>query len=297
MKKLPHHFLFAFLMLYLASNQVLFAQAKRENKENLPVATQWLFDAAGDSGRSAINAVYMLECPRPTSKGTGFLLQGGYIITAAHVVKDCQVSDLVGVASSGEKISFNKMSIDLKRDLAILIPSKKIDGGLLLGSDNDPPVGTVVSTWGFPLAYNGPAPLLSVGYLSGFIAQQTDQTGTSFVKHLVVNSAFNPGNSGGPLFRASDNRVIGVVVSKHAPLTQFHQNALKALANQQSGFVYNATDENGIQIQFSEAQLVASLLIFYRQLSQVMIGEAVSVSELRVFLSEQGIKQPNNATK
>jgi hypothetical protein len=176
-----------------------------------------------------------------------------------------------------------------------LTPTTSLKGGLLLGEDNAPSVGTVVSTWGFPLGYNGPAPLLSVGYLSGFSANprppRKTETGNQVVKHLVVNGAFNPGNSGGPLFKANDDRVIGLVVSKHVPMTAFQLSALKALASNQSGVVFNATDKNGKNISFVESQLVADLLDGYKKLAQVMIGEAVSVSELRAFLNEQGIKE------
>jgi len=58
-----------------------------------------------------------------------------------------------------------------------------------LGDDKVLKAGDPVTTWGFPLIYNGPAPLLSVGYLSGFEAVQQ---GDKVVKHLVANGAFNP---------------------------------------------------------------------------------------------------------
>lgn len=125
--------------------------------------------------------------------------------------------------------------------------------------------------------------------MSGYKAEMK---GNISVKHLIVNGAFNPGNSGGPLFQATDNKVIGVVVSKHAPINQFQLSALNALANNKSGVVFTATDEKGTQIRFVESQLVADLLEHFRSLTQVMIGEAISVSELRTFLNEQGIKEP-----
>lgn len=179
---------------------------------------------------------------------------------------------------------------DPARDLAILTPTEKLAGGLTLGLDDTVAVGTAVSTWGFPLGYNGPAPLLSVGYLSGFIAYRKDTASTDILKHLVVNGAFNPGNSGGPLFASNDNRVIGIVVSKHAPITPFHVSAIKALAENRSGVTFTATDDKGKQTVFVESQIVADLLQYFRNLAQVMIGEAISVSELKAFLAEKRIK-------
>jgi len=58
--------------------------------------------------------------------------------------------------------------------------------------------------------YNGIQPLLSVGYIAGF---RSVTKGGKTSKHLIVNGAFNQGNSGGPLMMAQNNRVGGVVVA------------------------------------------------------------------------------------
>lgn len=255
-------------------------------KKNIPIASKWLLDAAGETGRSAITSVYMIVCQKTSKKGTGFLLKDGPIITNAHVIEGCQTTDVLAYSHLGERVLFSKATTCPQKDLAILVPKNKLDGGLLLGPKKDPKVGNIVSTWGFPLGYNGPAPLLSVGFLSGY--QQTE----SGVKYLVVNGAFNPGNSGGPLFMAENNLVVGVVVSKHAPIGQFHLSALNVLANNRSGIIFTATDEKGKSINFAESQLVAELLEYFRGLTQVMIGEAISVSELRTFLAEQNLEEP-----
>ncbi len=83
--------------------------------------------------------------------------------------------------------------------------------------------------------------------------------------------------------------MIGVVVSKHAPISQFHKDALLVLAQNQSGVVYTATEPNGTQRNFVESQLVADILGGFRQLTQVMIGEAISVEVLQEFLKENSI--------
>jgi len=64
-----------------------------------------------------------------------------------------------------------------------------------------------------------PAPLLSVGYLAGFMDHPIRSKPP---KHLAMNGAFNPGNSGGPLFKSNEDKVIGIVVSKHAPISKSH---------------------------------------------------------------------------
>jgi len=256
------------------------------SSDNLPVSTQWLMDATGDVGRAAINSVYMIICPSIESKGTGFKIVNGPIVTNAHVVKDCKPSEILAISANGDHIRFNRVIKDTKRDLALLIPEIQLHGGLSL-ADEEPEVGNIVNTWGYPLMYNGPAPLLSVGYLSGFIAEKN---GNDVVKHYVVNGAFNPGNSGGPLLLGNNDKVIGVVVAKHVPFTKFQNSALEVLGKNKSGIQYNATNDKGEVIPFAESQLVADLLNHFRYLTQVMIGEAISLNELRDFLEESGYK-------
>jgi len=250
--------------------------------DNIPISTQWVLDAVGDVGRTAVKSVFMIVCLKTQSKGTGFLLKSGVIITNEHVIQNCKASDIIAISSYGTQIHFKDLIFDSERDIAILTPVIKLRGGLELGNDSALKVGQSVSTWGFPLGYNGPAPLLSVGYLAGFRAYNNSNN----IKHLVVNGAFNPGNSGGPLFASNDNKVIGIVVSKHAPISQFHLSAIKALANNKSGVVFTTTDQNGNTHSFVESQIVADLLEYFRGLTQVMIGEAISVEELKEYLKE-----------
>lgn len=249
----------------------------------IPASTQWTLDAAGDTGRSAITSVFMIVCPQTGSKGSGFLINGGLVVTNEHVVRGCGANQIIAVSAFGQKFAITQVWIDANRDLAILKPVTALNGGLELSKSDNLQVGESVTTWGYPLGYNGPAPLLSVGYLAGFISYQA---GAEIKKHLVVNGAFNSGNSGGALFRASDNKVIGIVVNKHAPISQYHQQAIEALAQNKSGVVFTATDGNGKATQFVESQIVADLLVHFRSLTQVMIGEAIAVEELIDMLKE-----------
>lgn len=258
-------------------------------EESLPIATKWLLDSTGDVGRSAISSVYMLTSTATQSKGTAFLLKTGVVVSNWHVIEGATTVDLVGMSSEGTQIRFEEIVVDRNRDLVVLKPQVALKGGLNIRREIDVPVGTQVTTWGFPLGYNGPAPLLSVGYLSGFNDSPPYEETASIVKHLVVNSAFNPGNSGGPLMVSGEDQVIGVVVSKHAPLTQFIASAITALSRSRSGVVFNYQDQNGNAQSMVEAQVVAEVLKYFRSLTQVMIGEAIASSELISFLDSEGI--------
>jgi S1-C subfamily serine protease len=260
------------------------AQESEKHTDAIPTAVRWTLDAAGPTQRAAIKSVVLLYCQKTNMKGTGFFLREGLIVTNNHVVEGCKAEEMKANPFGAQEFGFTKMATGKDADLAVLKPSKQFSDGLELGPDSDAQIGTSVDTWGFPLTYNGPAPLLSVGYIAGYVK---DGENGKEVKHIVVNGAFNPGNSGGPLFRANDNKVIGVVVAKFHLYPSFVQQAIQAMSNQQSGFMYSGKDEHGNPKSFSEGQVTAMVLDQFYRTTQVMIGEAISVSELRAFLKKK----------
>lgn len=276
--------LLGFLALTVSASTVsVWGEEMAEREARAPIATQWVLDAVGPEGRTAVKSVYMIVCPNTASKGSGFLVDNGAIVTNEHVIHGCAAGEIVAVSSFGDRVGFSSLKVDAERDLAALIPSKPLQGGLRLAKTSQIDVGSVVRTWGYPLGYNGPAPLLSVGYLSGFRVQQAEKGRP--VKHLVVNAAFNSGNSGGPLFAKTENEVVGVVVNKALPLfTPFVQLAIQAFANNKSGVVFSGTGADGKPIQMVESQLVAEIVASLRDMAQVMIGEAIAVEELAAFV-------------
>jgi hypothetical protein len=229
----------------------------------------------------------MLVSSKTSLKGSAFALSTGTVISNEHVVRGSAPGDLVAVASDGRRLAVRNLTTDTNRDLAAIVLTEHPATGLRI-QQNPPSIGDMVHTWGYPLAYNGPSPLLSVGYLAGFNPARVAPT-APIVKHYVVNGAFNPGNSGGPLIAGVEDAAVGVVVSKHAPISAWHLSAIEALKAQQSGFVYTATDAAGKQVNFSEGQLVGELLQYFRDMTQVVIGEAIAADELVHFLDERGI--------
>lgn len=254
---------------------------------NMPIATDWLLTAAESSNHPAIKSVYLVYSNKTQKKGTAFALTSGLLITNEHVVKGSNANDMVAVSSEGQKNNVKRLVVDDNRDLAALEFEVTPSEGLKI-QKLPPSIGAKVHTWGYPLAYNGPSPILSVGYLAGFNPVKKKEE-SEVVKRYVINGAFNPGNSGGPLFDQSEDAVIGVVVAKHAPISALHLSAIEALKRQGSGFQYTATAPNGQQIKFSEGQLVGELLQYFRNITQVVIGEAIASTELIDFLSEHGI--------
>jgi hypothetical protein len=246
-------------------------------------------DAAGPEQRKSLKAVYLIACPN-VGFGSGFLLDTGIVVTNVHVVATCTEQTLVGISTTNKQVKFSRIVRDSSRDLALLIPAEKLTNGLKLAAKDSPEAGTTVSTWGYPFGYNGISPLLSVGYVSGY--REDTQSGKA-VKHIVVNGAFNHGNSGGPLLVSHDNEVIGVVVLTFHFYPVEVKQIIDGLSKMESGFmIATVTQPDGSKKQISEAQVTAMVLNEFYEKTQVMIGEAVAASELRAMIKQHSSELP-----
>jgi S1-C subfamily serine protease len=218
------------------------------------------------------------------------LIKGDIVVTNAHVTATCNETNLVGVSTSSEQIHFSLVIKDQDRDLALLVPAKPISGGFNLATTDSVTPGTQVSTWGYPFYYNGISPLLSVGYVSGY---RVVSAGGKNVKHLVINGAINHGNSGGALLPAGRTDVIGVVVATYHFYPPEVKQIIDALSNQANGFqVGRVRQPDGTQKSISEAQLTSMVLEEFYEKTQVMIGEAIAVSELKNMIKDHAQELP-----
>jgi S1-C subfamily serine protease len=255
----------------------------------IPTAAPMTTDLAGGSGASAFPSVFRVLCPAKQSSGTGFLHKSGKVITVFHVVAGCSAQDILLLGIQGQPFKVTNIVVDDVVDLALLTPAQEIKAPTLAISENDRHViGSQVSTWGYPAGYNGLAPLLSSGYLSGTDAL-LGPSGKP-VNRIVVNAAFNSGNSGGPLVEIDGNRVIGVVASKLAPLPDYIEKALKALKEAKYGLMFTKTIQDGTTINISEAQVTEEILQYLRSQTQLVIGHAVLAKDLRAFLKANHIE-------
>jgi S1-C subfamily serine protease len=275
-----------------------FAQAQSEPPNaqqsiQVPVDTQMTLDAAPPLQKRVIHSIIYLMCKKTNMKGTAFVVSGGIVVTAAHVVCGCDAADLEARTTLSQRVEFSRLVRDDDRDLAALRPKESLQGGVELATDANAAMGERVNTWGFPLIYNGPAPLLSVGYVSGYYQAQADNfcspsQGSKNLKfkHVVVNGAFNPGNSGGPLFVFGQNKVIGVVIWKRIAFSDQVRTAIDGFHHPKlsTGGTFLEKLPDGTSRAISDQEAIARVLEEFYNKVQVNIGEAVSVSELRTFL-------------
>jgi hypothetical protein len=248
-----------------------------------------VLDAAGPAQRKSLNAIYLIVCPG-VGAGSGFLLDTGTMVTNSHVVATCNEQNLVAIGAANKPVKFSRVINDPDRDLALLLPTEKLAGGLKIASSDMPQPGTPVTTWGYPFVYNGASPLLSVGYVAGFREAIPERANNKRIRHIVVNGAFNHGNSGGPLLIAQEDQVIGIVVLTY----NFYPPAIKRFIDQLSeekyGMQWTFTQPNGAKQDVSEAQITAAILGEFYQKTQVMIGEAIGASELIAMLKEHSFE-------
>jgi S1-C subfamily serine protease len=284
---------FLAVVIFSVASFAVAQQSKPTASGSIPVSTQNLLDGVKSTeSKSTIKSVLMLECPKDGMKGTGFVLPaGGIVATNSHVVGNCSAQELVGKSSvSVEDVKFVSMERDPHRDLALLCTGKPLPFSLTLKGDANPPVDSEVETWGYPLFYEDAAPVLSRGYVAGYTMGR-DSDGhlkNPPVRHLIVNGAINPGNSGGPLIDRVSGKVIGIVVEKWALFSPSVGAVITGLQHSKTmtGGGLQVTDANGVTMGVSNEVAMAIALKEIYDKSQVMIGEAISVSELNAFINE-----------
>ena len=156
--------------------------------------------------RSDWNLPWRME-PVDSAMGSGFLIDGGRVITNAHVVADAR-EILVRRPDQANPYVATVAAVGNDCDLAVLrIADPAFAKGLkALALGEVPRSGSRVLTYGFPLGgqdVSSTAGIVSRVESRGYVHSGIDA-------HLVVqtDAAINPGNSGGPVVQ--DGRVVGV---------------------------------------------------------------------------------------
>jgi len=141
-----------------------------------------------------------------TGFGSGFVIEPGYVITNAHVVRGA--ARVITLYHDGVSEEAEVIALDSQRDLALLKIDRNIKAALLGDSDNIK-TGEIVLAIGSPLGLPGPSVALGVVSAVGRTIVGED----IILEDLIqTDAAINPGNSGGPLVNA-EGKVIGITTA------------------------------------------------------------------------------------
>ncbi len=164
-------------------------------------------EAYVDVYRETIPSVVLVRTyGRAAGQGSGFVTDGGHVLTNDHVVADAGPIR-VGFRGGGWRAA-TVAGTDPYSDLAALrVPERPSSASPLSFVRSDPPVGTPVVALGAPFALAGTA---SAGVISGQDRSLDAGSGFAVPDAVQTDAAVNPGNSGGPLVTL-DGRVTGVI--------------------------------------------------------------------------------------
>jgi S1-C subfamily serine protease len=143
--------------------------------------------------------------------GSGFIVNGGYIVTNNHVVEAAAGGEIQVVFNDRKAVPATVRGRDRSSDIAVLKPEGDHSlPPLTPGNSDDLAVGDPVIAIGSPLGLQGSVTTGIVSSLNR--AVPTGGEGgevSSYLNAIQTDAAINPGNSGGPLVDAR-GRVIGI---------------------------------------------------------------------------------------
>ena len=179
-----------------------------------------------------VGTIHPTRTPRVKLRGTGFAIgDGSYIVTNAHVVDHALDEDrneayavFSGRGTKYKVFPVKRVAIDFKHDLAILRTLRSDLPGMVLGNSGSVREGQQVAFTGFPIgSVLGLFPATHRGIVSSITpivtpASNSSQLDVRQIKRLgdpydvfQLDATAYPGNSGSPLYRPQNGRVIGVL--------------------------------------------------------------------------------------
>ena len=173
--------------------------------------TKELERTLGDESKAPKHVIDVSLRKEPTPHGTGFMIEGGQIVTAAHVV--FRPDRLKLTTRTGQTVDAELVRIDEVRDIAILKPKTPLTNVPPLALETkDVRVGEPV----WALGHTGHGYwALSWGMSEGIASGQVEMFGA---KLLLFDGAVYPGFSGGPVVTMDASGKPHVVGVNHAIL-------------------------------------------------------------------------------
>ncbi|MFI6517362.1 S1C family serine protease [Spirillospora sp. NPDC050679] len=146
------------------------------------------------------------------ASGTGFIVEGGYVITNNHVVSSAAQGGQVEVVFNDKKrLPATIKGRDPSSDVAVLKPEGRHSLPQLEFGDSDKlAVGDPVIAIGSPLGLQGSVTTGIISSMNRPVPTRGEGGGDASVLNAIqTDAAINPGNSGGPLVDMK-GRVVGI---------------------------------------------------------------------------------------
>jgi S1-C subfamily serine protease len=158
--------------------------------------------APGDGTAVAQAAASVVQIQTHGSVGTGFAIDDGRVMTAAHVVEGAPMV----VTMDGRRHPATVLAADAQLDLAVLAVDEDAMAGLTPLEFSTARPDLAEDVYALTAPYGAGSVTVSRGIVSGIV----DFDGRQL---LQTDAAINPGSSGGPVVSATGD-VLGVVSSK-----------------------------------------------------------------------------------
>ncbi|WP_152436219.1 S1C family serine protease [Thermobifida fusca] len=147
--------------------------------------------------------------PQLSGNGSGFVIEGNYVVTNNHVVDAVRRGGIEVVYSDGHVSRAEVVGAAASSDLAVLKLADPLDvEPLEFGDSDEVAVGDTVIAIGAPLGLDGTVTSGIVSALNRPVTVGEDGQ-EAYLSAIQTDAAINPGNSGGPLVN-EQGLVIGV---------------------------------------------------------------------------------------
>jgi serine protease Do len=177
--------------------------------DGLPPEFRQFFGRSFGFGDDNSDGRQQRETPDQMASGSGFFIEGGYIVTNNHVVD--KAKKVTVRLESGKEIDATVVGTDAKTDLAVIkIDAKYAPPSLKWGDSDKSRVGDSVYAVGSPFGLGN---TVTAGIIS---ARSRDIHSGPYDDYFQVDAPINQGNSGGPLLNA-EGHVIGVNSAIYSP--------------------------------------------------------------------------------
>jgi S1-C subfamily serine protease len=216
-------------------------------------------------------SVVMIKVNGGQGTGSGFIVDGGYIVTDNHVITlDGQVSgaSLQVVFNGGRQLDAKLVGRDRFSDIAVIKPDTRASlPALALGNSDSVQVGDPVIAIGSPLGLAG---TVTSGIVSALDRPVQPGAGPGTVPQVFYNAIqtdapINPGNSGGPLVNGQ-----GEVIGVDAAIDTLSSNPLAGTQGGSIGL--------GFAIPINRVRIVAAELIRTGHAAHAVIGALINLA-------------------